>query len=159
MGGCSRRRGRQAPAMAPKGTLRFSRLEEQSCSMGHPRMWPCQLPLRRRASLGGGLPLRTMACPSGIVDPASRPWVHWARRGGVTAKKKPDHSCHISALPAAGEQKRVRVAPSLHLQNLPSSPPLFSPSCSGTGSDSWNVGNNWILNPNSSVKYSVIKLA
>lgn len=87
MGGCSRKRGRQAPAMAPKGTLRFSRLGEQSCSVGHPRMWPGQLPLRRRASLGGGLPPRTMACPSGIVDPASWPWVHWARRGGVTAER------------------------------------------------------------------------
>lgn len=84
MGGCSCKRGRQAPAMAPEGTLWFSRPGEQSCSMGHPRMWPGQLPLRRRASLGGGLPPGTMACPSGITDPASWPWVHW---GGVMAKK------------------------------------------------------------------------
>lgn len=35
----------------------------------------------------------------------------------------------------------------------------FSSSCLETGSDSPNVGNNWILNSNSSVKYSVIKLA
>lgn len=87
MAGCSRKRGRQAHSMAPEGTLWFSRLGEQSCSVGHPRMWPSQFPLRRRASLGGGLPPQTMACPSGIADPESWPCVHWARRGGVMAKK------------------------------------------------------------------------
>lgn len=46
-------------------------------------------------------------------------------------------------------------------KSCPNHPLLFSSSssCLETGSDSPNVRNNWILNSNSSVKYSVIKLA
>ena len=35
----------QAPAVAPTGTLWFSRPGELPCSTGHPRMWPSRLPL------------------------------------------------------------------------------------------------------------------
>ena len=104
MGGCSRKRGRQAPSMAPEGTLWFSRLGKQSCSVGHPRMWPSQLPLRRRASLGGGLPRQTMACPSGIADPASRP-CSLGSAGRGDGQKKPDRTCHVSALPTAWSRR------------------------------------------------------
>lgn len=63
-GRISRKRGRQAPAMSPKGTLRFSRLEEQSCSVGHPGCGgpasfekACQ-PGRRAPSADNGLSVR-----------------------------------------------------------------------------------------------------
>lgn len=142
----------QPPAEAPRAPRGFPGLGSRRAPMP-PQDVAQPACLRRRASLGGGLLAGTMAGQAGITDPSSPPRIHWARWGGCW----PD-LIRASFLCSYVEPERVHSTHCI-FKTCPHPTPFFPSSCLETGSDSPNVRNNWILNSNSSVKYSVIKLA
>lgn len=81
--------------------------------------------------------------------------------GGRGGEGKPLVTAVPSLLSARPQSGRGAVPHPVRcvFQTCAGLPCVFPSSCFETGSDSPKVGNNWILNSNSSVKYSVIKLA
>lgn len=149
----------QAPAVAPEGTLWFSRPGERSAVLLHGPPQDVARPASfvKACQPGRRAPGRDNGCPSGITNPESWPWVHWARWGGVMAKTL--ITVVMSLLFWQPWSRRGSIPVTASLKPALTSPRFFSSPCLETGSDSPNVGNNWILNSNSSVKYSVITLA
>ena len=148
----------QAPAVAPRGHPVVFQARSAVQLHGPPQDAARPASFVKACQPGRRAPGGDNGCPSGKTNPECWPWVHRARWGGVMAETLISVVLSLLSWQPWSRRRSMPVTASLK-PALISPRPFFSSSRLETGSDSPNVGNNWILNSNSSVKYSVITLA